>query len=119
MTGNIREDSRQTWHWPGASAAGEMPERGRLSALLLQHGSMALRWYAPHGSDEQKPHDQDEIYLVARGHGRFERGGEDVAFGPGDALFVPAGMAHRFIDFTDDFATWVIFYGPEGGEAEA
>jgi hypothetical protein len=25
-------------------------------------------------------------------------------------------MPHRFEDFTDDFATWVIFYGPEGGE---
>jgi hypothetical protein len=24
---------------------------------------------------------------------------------------------HRFEDFTDDLAVWVIFYGPEGGEA--
>lgn len=23
---------------------------------------------------------------------------------------------HRFIEFSDDFATWVLFYGPEGGE---
>jgi len=35
---------------------------------------------------------------------------------PGDLLFVPAGIVHRFEDFTDDFATWVMFYGPEGGE---
>jgi hypothetical protein len=27
-----------------------------------------------------------------------------------------AGKPHRFEDFTDDFGTWVIFYGPEGGE---
>jgi len=23
----------------------------------------------------------------------------------------------RFEEFSDDFATWVMFYGPEGGEA--
>jgi mannose-6-phosphate isomerase-like protein (cupin superfamily) len=39
-----------------------------------------------------------------------------VRFGPGDALFVPAGMKHRFENFSDDFATWIMFYGPEGGE---
>ena len=37
----------------------------------------------------------------------------------GEALFVPAGVEHRFEDFTPDFATWVFFYGPEGGEAAA
>ncbi|CAN5750314.1 hypothetical protein BH24GEM1_BH24GEM1_26510 [soil metagenome] len=32
-------------------------------------------------------------------------------------LFVPAGVAHRFEDFTDDLAVWVLFYGPDGWEA--
>jgi len=27
-------------------------------------------------------------------------------------------MDHRFENFTDDFATWVIFYGEEGGESK-
>jgi hypothetical protein len=31
-------------------------------------------------------------------------------------LFVPAGVVHRFEDFSDDLAIWVMFYGPEGGE---
>ncbi len=45
--------------------------------------------------------------------------GEDrVIFGPGDALFVPAGAVHRFEEFSEDFAAWVVFYGPEGGEHE-
>lgn len=39
-----------------------------------------------------------------------------MAVKPGDLLFVPAGVEHRFGPFTDDFATWVLFYGPEGGE---
>ena len=29
-----------------------------------------------------------------------------------------AGTAHRFENFTDDLAVWVLFYGPEGGEVE-
>jgi len=41
-----------------------------------------------------------------------------VAFAPGDMLFVPAKMEHRFEDFSADFATWVLFYGPTGGERE-
>ena len=28
-----------------------------------------------------------------------------------------AGITHRFEDFSDDLVVWVLFYGPEGGEA--
>ena len=35
---------------------------------------------------------------------------------PGTPLFVAAGVEHRFDDFSDDFETWVVFYGAEGGE---
>ena len=35
---------------------------------------------------------------------------------PGSLLFVPALRPHRFTQFTDDFSTWVVFYGPDGGE---
>ena len=34
----------------------------------------------------------------------------------GTLVFVAAGRPHRFEDFTPDFAVWVAFYGPEGGE---
>jgi quercetin dioxygenase-like cupin family protein len=36
---------------------------------------------------------------------------------PGDALFVPAGTVHRFEAMSAEFGAWMIFYGPEGGEA--
>ena len=32
-------------------------------------------------------------------------------------MFVAAGGEHRFEDFTEDLAVWVVFYGPAGGEA--
>lgn len=54
--------------------------------------------------------------MVARGSGTFVNGGHRHPFSSGDVLFVPAGVEHRFEDFTDDYGTWVIFYGPEGDE---
>jgi mannose-6-phosphate isomerase-like protein (cupin superfamily) len=89
---------------------------GFRSAELMRHGSMTLRWYAPAGGDPQTPHEQDEIYIVASGRGTFFCAGRRAAFGPGDALFAPAGAEHRFEAFSADFGTWVVFYGPKGGE---
>jgi len=89
---------------------------GRNSALMLEHGTMSLRFYYPRGTDPQGPHDQDELYVVTRGTGSFVRGAERVPFGPGDVLFVAAGVVHRFEDFSDDLETWVVFYGAKGGE---
>lgn len=84
--------------------------------ILLRHGTMELGFYKPDGIDPQQPHTQDEIYIVQSGNGYFLCGDERHAFEPGEALFVPAGVEHRFVDFSDDFAAWVVFYGPEGGE---
>lgn len=92
------------------------PEGARF-VTALQHGSMALELYAPRGHDPQQPHTRDELYVVVSGHGMLDDGGQARAFRPGDAIFVPAGRPHRFVDFSDDFATWVVFYGPEGGES--
>lgn len=87
-----------------------------LYGVLLEHGSMELGYYQPIEVDAQSPHDQDEIYIVQTGNGTFMRDGERIPFRPGDALFVAAGVEHRFVDFSDDFGAWVVFYGPAGGE---
>lgn len=97
------------------AAAAPIPE-GRRSAELLRHGSLEVRWYAPRGTDPQTPHERDELYVVAGGRAEFLRGGERVAVGAGDVLFVPARMEHRFEAMSEDFAVWVMFYGPAGGE---
>jgi mannose-6-phosphate isomerase-like protein (cupin superfamily) len=87
-----------------------------LFAKIMEHGSMSVEIYRPHQTDNQTPHQQDELYVVVSGHGEFLNGSDRMSFAPGDVLFVPAGVDHRFLNFTDDFATWVIFYGPVGGE---
>lgn len=89
---------------------------GERFAEVLKHGTLVVEVYAPRGSDPQQPHTRDELYIVMRGSGDFVNGETRERFAPGDALFVPAGVAHRFEDFTEDLAVWVVFYGPEGGE---
>jgi len=106
------------WHASAAEAAATPAPEGRRSAEILRHGSLEVRWYAPRGADPQAPHERDEIYIVASGKGWFVRGAERIAFGPNDVLFVPAGMEHRFEDFSDDFTTWVVFWGAAGGERD-
>ena len=85
-------------------------------AELFQHGTLSIEIYQPLGKDLQTPHERDEVYIVISGSGEFINGEQTTSFQAGDFLFVPTGVEHRFINFTDDFATWVIFYGPKGGE---
>jgi len=105
--------------WPAASVADLLPpesEIGKRYAEPFTHGTMRLGYYAPRGHDPQQPHEQDELYFVQSGTGVFVCGAEEMAFEPGDALFVAAGESHRFESFSDDFAAWVVFWGPPGGE---
>ncbi len=79
----------------------EVFDRGRLSAGI----------YAPHTTDEQTAHEEDEFYVVLNGSGFFVVGEDREPFGPGDLLFASAGSDHHFEDFTPDFAVWAIFCG--------
>ena len=98
-------------------AEARLPESQReRSIALFHHGTLTVKLYAPRGNDPQSPHTRDEIYVVIRGTGDFICAGERRKFAPHDFLFVPAGMEHRFENFSDDLAVWVFFYGPEGGE---
>ena len=129
LTGHTVPRLRVTLH----EARRALVEPGHLSAILLQHGSMQLRWYSPNNFYLQAPHDRDELYVVVAGSALFMRAREATPFGeeegmtlhgcewvsvnPGDVLFVPAGTQHKFETVSADFGAWVIFYGPEGGES--
>lgn len=102
---------------PGRESA-VWPE-GEPFADAFRHGSMSVEIFAPRGTDRQSPHAQDELYVVTTGTARFEHAGVFTEAKAGDVLFVPAGDDHRFHAMSADFATWVIFWGPPGGEAEA
>lgn len=80
---------------------------------LFSHGSLVVEIYQPHLVDRQTPHNRDEIYVIISGYGEFVLEGERTTFSPGDVLFVPAKKEHRFERFTNNFSTWVFFFGAE------
>jgi mannose-6-phosphate isomerase-like protein (cupin superfamily) len=97
---------KRTEQWPD----------GERFANALAHGSMSVEVYSPVDSDPQTPHLQDELYFIHAGSGTFRLESEQYACQAGDCFFVPAGAEHRFEDFSSDFVTWVVFWGPKGGE---
>jgi mannose-6-phosphate isomerase-like protein (cupin superfamily) len=101
-----------------ADALSHIPTaEGKRFATIFEHGTLQVEIYAPRGTDPQQPHTRDEIYFVATGSGEFVCGEARTPFNARDILFAAAGVAHRFENFSDDLAVWVLFYGPEGGEA--
>jgi mannose-6-phosphate isomerase-like protein (cupin superfamily) len=68
-------------------------------------------------TDEQRPHTEDEVYVVLGGHGRFTAGDETRACGPGDVIFVPALVPHRFHEITEELRIIVVFGPAEGSRA--
>ena len=92
---------------------------GERSVLVLQRGTLDIVLGLPASPNEQTPHARDEIYVIIRGRGVLVHDGKRDPFESGDILFVAAGTAHHFEDFSEDFALWRVFYGPRGGEIPA
>jgi mannose-6-phosphate isomerase-like protein (cupin superfamily) len=86
---------------------------GRAYLEFLRVAALSMGIYKiPAGrTDPQRPHAEDEVYLVLEGRGRFAVGDEDSTVEPGRLLFVPARIAHRFHDITDDL-TVLVFFAP-------
>ena len=95
------------------------PPAGNLAVPIFSHGTLTVELYTPVGGDPQTPHTRDEVYFVVRGKGQFFDGAAKHSVEAGSFVFVPAGHLHRFESFSSDFAVWVAFYGPEGGESSA
>ena len=97
-------------------ALSRLPDGDKRFTTIFKHGTLLVEIYAPRGIDPQNPHTRDEVYFVASGSGDYLCGETRQTFGPSDLLFAAAGVTHRFENFSDDLAVWVLFYGPEGGE---
>ena len=76
----------------------------------FRKGNVSLVFFAPSGTDYQTFHDEDEFYFIGRGRGELIIDGETFGCEVGDAFFVPAKLSHHFENFTNDFATWAIFF---------
>jgi quercetin dioxygenase-like cupin family protein len=86
---------------------------GRLYQEFIRSHDLSAGLYVIQagGVDPQEPHTEDEIYHVVRGRAMLSVGDETSAVAPGCVVFVPAGVAHRFHDVTDELVVLVVF-GP-------
>ncbi len=80
---------------------------------FFKKADFSMELYKPDKVDLQQPHLQNEVYIIVSGTGTFQLENEAFPFGPSDFIFVPALARHRFVNFSDDFVTWVIFFGPK------
>ena len=99
-------------------AAAQVPDSAAVrSVALFRHGTLLVKYYAPGARTCKRRTPATSSMSVARGSGVFFDGTSRRPFAPGDLLFAAANTGHRFEEFTDDFGVWVMFYGPENGEA--
>ena len=94
--------------------ARERAESGRAYLPFLRRKTLHCGLYVlPAGvTDGQSPHEEDEVYHVVSGRGRFTVDGEDggtVDAVPGSVLFVAAKAPHRFHDIEEDLTILVFF----------
>ncbi|WP_409526315.1 cupin domain-containing protein [Nitrincola sp. MINF-07-Sa-05] len=87
-----------------------IPGVTKLSNLAFSTENLQLRYYQPGEIDRQVPHNQEELYVVVCGEAQLEYDGGLYHCRTGDAAYVPKMAEHRFIDATDDFAVWVIYF---------
>lgn len=99
-----------------ADAKARLSASGERNILVLKRGTLDVKLVVPVPPSPQTPHDQDEIYVILRGRGVLVHDGKREPFGPGDILFVAAGVEHHYEDFGGDLALWRVFYGARGGE---
>jgi len=73
-------------------------------AEVLRVPAMSVGLYrlAAGAHDPQRPHTEDEVYVVLRGRGRLQAAS-------GSAPAVPAGEEHRFVDIEEELEVVVLF----------
>jgi quercetin dioxygenase-like cupin family protein len=76
--------------------------------------SMGLYRLKAGQTDEQRPHAEDEVYVIVSGKAAFQAGGPVQAVAPGSVIFVERNVEHRFVDISEDLTALVFFAPPEG-----
>jgi len=86
---------------------------GRAYLEFLRVSSLSVGVYSlpKGGADPQKPHTEDEVYVVSQGKATIRVGDEDRTVEAGSVVFVAANVEHRFHSITEDL-TVLVFFAP-------
>lgn len=101
--------------YPLAELLAEQAPAGKPYLEFIRSETMSVGLYLlpAGGVDGQQPHHEDEVYVVLAGRARFTAADETRDVGPGDTLYVDAGVPHRFHDITEELRLLVVFAPPE------
>ena len=80
-----------------------------LEFLRVPSMSAGIYYLAAGASDGQRPHTEDELYVVLRGRATLRVGDEDEEVSRGSAVFVPALAPHHFHAIAEDLVVLVLF----------
>lgn len=64
------------------------------------------------GLDDQRPHLEDEIYVVQTGRATIVTDSGRAQVQPGSVVFVPANEKHQYVDIIEDLTLVVIVAPP-------
>jgi quercetin dioxygenase-like cupin family protein len=71
----------------------------KIALATTSRAQLDLYCVAPGQSQKLHRHDdQDKIYYVIEGEGRFALAGSEERLGPGDALVAPSGVDHGLVN---------------------
>ncbi|MEU6661676.1 cupin domain-containing protein [Streptomyces sp. NPDC046821] len=82
---------------------------------FLRERNMSVGLYALDAGDQdpQRPHQQDEVYVVVSGRASLTVGMETTQVARGSVVYVPAGVTHKFHHISEDLRVLVVFSPPE------
>jgi mannose-6-phosphate isomerase-like protein (cupin superfamily) len=114
--GDADDDRAETAGFMWAALLESHQENGRPYIEFLRRPSLSVGLYVipAGGIDAQRPHTEDEVYLVAAGGALFTAADQTREVRAGDVLFVAAEVPHRFHDISEDLRLIVVFAPPEG-----
>lgn len=79
-------------------------------ARAFASDTLSVQLYTPKSGMYPTPPGVHIIYIVMRGRANMVVGHEKHDMKPGDVIPVGVDVTHEFENFTDDFATYVIFW---------
>ena len=93
------------------TVSAERAQAGKLYQEFLRVPALSAGIYVlpAGGSDPQKPHKEDEVYYVVRGHAMMRVGSEERVVKSGSVIFVAAQVEHRFFDISEELEVLVFF----------
>jgi len=93
------------------TVSAERAQSGKLYREFLRVPALSAGIYvlAAGAIDPQKPHEQDELYFVVRGHAKMRVASEEQVVKSGSVIFVPSRVEHHFFDISEELKFLVVF----------